>query len=61
MRSILLRQSEFARQVGMSESMVRRWTVAGRVLAVRVPGGEPLISSDQVGRMFATVRAHGGD
>jgi excisionase family DNA binding protein len=53
-RSMLLRQAEFARQIGVSESTVKRWLTTGRVAFVRLPGGERRVPSDEVERILST-------
>lgn len=59
MQTMLLRQAEFARQIGVSEGTVRRWIATGRVAYVRLPGGERRIVSDEVQRIL-TVSYPGG-
>ncbi len=58
MQSSLLRQAEFARQLGVSENTVKRWlsretSQPGKgVRFVRLPGGERRIPSTEVDRII---------
>lgn len=53
-----MRQSEFARQLGVSESTVKRWLSREAeqpgtgVRFIRLPGGERRIPSSEVTRLF---------
>ena len=58
MQPFLLRQAEFARQLGVSESTVKRWLHCEElkpgtgVRFVRLPGGERRIPSSEVERIL---------
>lgn len=58
MHSILLRQAEFARQLGVAENTVKRWlqreerTPGTGVRFVRLPGGERRIPWSEVERIL---------
>jgi excisionase family DNA binding protein len=58
---MLLRQAEFARQLGVSEGTVKRWLKREEQLAgsgvrfVRLPGGERRIPSTEVLRILGDV------
>lgn len=61
MQAHLMRQAEFARQIGVSESTVKRWMTreeehAGTgIRFVRLPGGERRIPSSEVERILGGV------
>jgi len=58
MRSLLLRQAEFARQLGVSENTVKRWLKkeeaepGSGLRFVRLPGGQRRIPSSEVARIL---------
>ncbi len=58
MQSSLLRQAEFARQIGVSENTVKRWLSRETsqpgtgVRFIRLPGGERRIPSTEVDRIL---------
>ena len=58
MQPMLLRQSEFARQIGVSESTVKRWLAreesqpGSGVRFIRLPGGERRIPDSEVERLL---------